>query len=45
MQRNAIIEKKQTKKIIFINSNIKYLYLLITNSDIIIIAGKTLLKR
>jgi len=45
MQRNAIIEKKQTKKIIFINSNIKYLCLFITNSDIFIITGKTLLNR
>jgi phosphoribosylglycinamide formyltransferase-1 len=33
MQRNAIIEKKQTKKIIFITSNIKFLCLFITNCD------------
>ena len=44
MQRNAIIEKKQTKKIIFINSNIKYLCLFITNSDKQLLLREILLK-
>jgi hypothetical protein len=31
MQRNAIIEKKQTKKIIFIHENTKFLCFFIIN--------------